>query len=93
MVLRGMQGTPYIYQGEEIGMTNPHFSHITDYRDVESRNVFAGLRAQGREAVLIYWLFLPANPAITAARPCGQGIAARMQGLRRASRERDQPLR
>jgi trehalose-6-phosphate hydrolase len=26
MVLHGMQGTPYIYQGEEIGMTNPHFS-------------------------------------------------------------------
>lgn len=50
MVLHGMQGTPYIYQGEEIGMTNPHFSHITDYRDVESHNMFAGLRAQGREA-------------------------------------------
>ncbi|ETJ29721.1 hypothetical protein Q604_UNBC15756G0001, partial [human gut metagenome] len=33
MVLHGMQGTPYIYQGEEIGMTNPHFTRITDYRD------------------------------------------------------------
>ncbi|WP_253380005.1 alpha,alpha-phosphotrehalase [unidentified bacterial endosymbiont] len=49
MVLHGMQGTPYIYQGEEIGMTNPHFSRITDYRDVESLNMFAELRANGRD--------------------------------------------
>ncbi|ENC3161880.1 alpha,alpha-phosphotrehalase [Escherichia albertii] len=50
MVLHGMQGTPYIYQGEEIGMTNPHFTHITDYRDVESLNMFAELRSNGRDA-------------------------------------------
>ncbi|MGU3415672.1 alpha,alpha-phosphotrehalase [Enterobacteriaceae bacterium C34A] len=50
MVLHGMQGTPYIYQGEEIGMTNPHFSTISEYRDVESHNMYAELRAQGREA-------------------------------------------
>ncbi|EOJ9648807.1 alpha,alpha-phosphotrehalase [Enterobacter roggenkampii] len=49
MVLHGMQGTPYIYQGEELGITNPHFSRITDYRDVESLNMFAELRASGRE--------------------------------------------
>ncbi|HBQ67325.1 MAG TPA: alpha,alpha-phosphotrehalase, partial [Leclercia adecarboxylata] len=50
MVLHGMQGTPYVYQGEEIGMTNPHFSRITDYRDVESHNMFAELRTQRRNA-------------------------------------------
>lgn len=50
MVLHGMQGTPYIYQGEEIGMTNPHFMRITDYRDVESLNMFAELRSNGRDA-------------------------------------------
>ncbi|MDY1037752.1 alpha,alpha-phosphotrehalase [Lelliottia sp. CFBP8978] len=50
MVLHGMQGTPYIYQGEEIGMTNPHFNRITDYRDVESHNMFAEQRAIGRDA-------------------------------------------
>ncbi|MGI3453231.1 alpha-amylase family glycosyl hydrolase, partial [Citrobacter arsenatis] len=50
MVLHGMQGTPYIYQGEEIGMTNPHFRQITDYRDVESHNMFAELNGQGRDA-------------------------------------------
>ncbi|EAM7072594.1 alpha,alpha-phosphotrehalase [Salmonella enterica] len=49
MALHGMQGTPYIYQGEEIGMTNPHFRQITDYRDVESHNMFAALRAAGRD--------------------------------------------
>ena len=41
---------PYIYQGEEIGMTNPHFARITDYRDVESHNMFAEQRAKGRDA-------------------------------------------
>ncbi|GAM12918.1 alpha,alpha-phosphotrehalase [Mesobacillus selenatarsenatis] len=35
-----MQGTPYIYQGEEIGMTNPYFERIEDYRDVESLNIY-----------------------------------------------------
>ena len=49
MVLHGMQGTPYIYQGEEIGMTNPHFTRIEDYRDVESRNMFREKRALGRD--------------------------------------------
>lgn len=48
MVLHGMQGTPYIYQGEEIGMTNPGFTHIDQYRDVESLNMYAELRAAGR---------------------------------------------
>ncbi|MGS9174625.1 alpha-amylase family glycosyl hydrolase, partial [Salmonella enterica subsp. enterica serovar Infantis] len=49
MALHGMQGTPYINQGEEIGMTNPHFTRITDNRDVESHNMFAELRAAGRD--------------------------------------------
>lgn len=50
MVLHGMQGTPYIYQGEEIGMTNPHFTTIEQYRDVESHNMYNELLAQGRDA-------------------------------------------
>lgn len=33
-ILHGMQGTPYVYQGEEIGMTNPQFA-LADYEDVE----------------------------------------------------------
>jgi trehalose-6-phosphate hydrolase len=35
-----MRGTPYIYQGEELGMTNPGFTSIDQYRDVESINYF-----------------------------------------------------
>ncbi|MYW25929.1 alpha,alpha-phosphotrehalase [Bacillus thuringiensis] len=35
-----LQGTPYIYQGEEIGMTNPKFESIVQYRDVESLNIY-----------------------------------------------------
>ncbi|WP_436877089.1 alpha,alpha-phosphotrehalase [Siccibacter turicensis] len=48
MAMHGMQGTPYIFQGEELGMTNPHFARIVDYRDVESHNMFAELRGHGR---------------------------------------------
>lgn len=46
-VLHMLQGTPYIYQGEEIGMTNPHFTQIDDYRDVESLNLYLAHQAQG----------------------------------------------
>lgn len=46
-MLHGLQGTPYIYQGEEIGMTNPGYQHIDDYQDVESHNIFAIKRAEG----------------------------------------------
>ncbi|GGM27555.1 trehalose-6-phosphate hydrolase [Paraliobacillus quinghaiensis] len=42
-----MQGTPYIYQGEEFGMTNPGFSEIEDYRDVESLNMYEIKKAEG----------------------------------------------
>ncbi|MFS1863244.1 alpha,alpha-phosphotrehalase [Vibrio lentus] len=35
-----MQGTPYIYQGEEFGMTNPGYTEISQYRDVESTNMY-----------------------------------------------------
>ncbi|MFC0235861.1 alpha,alpha-phosphotrehalase [Fictibacillus phosphorivorans] len=42
-----MQGTPYIYQGEEFGMTNPKFTKIDQYRDVESLNMFNLLKEEG----------------------------------------------
>lgn len=45
-VLHMLQGTPYIYQGEEIGMTNPHFQQIDDYRDVESLNLWQANQQQ-----------------------------------------------
>ena len=40
VVLHGMQGTPYIYQGEELGMTNVRFDSIEDYRDIETLNMY-----------------------------------------------------
>lgn len=46
-VIHMMQGTPYIYQGEEFGMTNPNFASIDDYRDVESLNIFEILKGKG----------------------------------------------
>ena len=38
-ILHFMQGTPYIYQGEELGMTNMKFEHLDDLRDIESFNM------------------------------------------------------
>jgi oligo-1,6-glucosidase len=35
-----LQGTPYVYQGEEIGMTNVAFESIEDYRDIETHNIY-----------------------------------------------------
>jgi len=46
--LHMMQGTPYIYQGEEFGMTNPNFEDIHDYRDVESLNAYEILKNEGK---------------------------------------------
>lgn len=43
-----MRGTPYIYQGEEIGMTNPHYTSIEQYADVESRNHYEILLNEGK---------------------------------------------
>ncbi|GAB1614180.1 alpha,alpha-phosphotrehalase [Mammaliicoccus lentus] len=45
--LHMLQGTPYIYQGEEIGMTNPKFTSINQYRDIETLNAYRSLRNQG----------------------------------------------
>jgi oligo-1,6-glucosidase len=38
--LHGFQGTPYVYQGEELGMTNVQFPHIESYQDIEIRNMY-----------------------------------------------------
>ena len=46
-VLHGLQGTPYVYQGEEFGMTNPYFDDIRKYRDVESTNMYKILLDRG----------------------------------------------
>ena len=59
------RGTPYIYQGEELGMTDAHFTRLDQYRDLESLNAYrqrveeakvqspesmmAGIAARGRD--------------------------------------------
>lgn len=43
-----MRGTPYIYQGEEIGMTDPDFKSIDDYKDIESHNAYKKLLESGK---------------------------------------------
>ena len=50
-----LQGTPYIYQGEEIGMTNVAFDTIADYNDIETKNIYHKLvdeKGQDPQAVL-----------------------------------------
>ena len=46
VALHGLQGTPYIYQGEELGMTNAAYP-LADLRDIESLNAYKDLRARG----------------------------------------------
>lgn len=39
-VLHMQQGTPFVYQGEELGMTNTRFTSIEDYQDIETKNIY-----------------------------------------------------
>lgn len=53
-VLHLQQGTPFIYQGEEIGMTNVRFTSIDDYRDVETLNYFReAVHERGMDPALV----------------------------------------
>lgn len=46
--LHGMQGTPYIYQGEEIGMPDPVWNDMSEFRDIESLNMYQILMDRGK---------------------------------------------
>ncbi|MGM0903848.1 MAG: glycoside hydrolase family 13 protein [Bacillota bacterium] len=46
-LLHMMKGTPYVYQGEEIGMTNIQFESINDYRDIEIHNFYREQKEEG----------------------------------------------
>lgn len=51
-----LRGTPYIYQGEEIGMTNPDYTSLDEFVDIETHNAYEALRMQGikhKEAMAI----------------------------------------
>lgn len=49
-IIHCLRGTPYIYQGEEIGMTNTDFTDISQFRDVESHNYYRILQEKGLSA-------------------------------------------
>ena len=53
-VIHGLRGTPYVYQGEELGMTNAGFTRLDQYRDVESLNHFQILRDKGLSEESVY---------------------------------------
>ena len=48
-VLHLLRGTPYVYQGEELGMTNVWFADVDDFRDIESLNHYAEAIAEGMD--------------------------------------------
>ncbi|PAE41369.1 glycoside hydrolase family 13 protein [Bacillus sp. 7884-1] len=53
-----MQGTPFIYQGQEIGMTNVQFDSIDDYNDVSAKNMYRLKKAEGashEEIMEVIW--------------------------------------
>ena len=49
-VIHCLRGTPYVYQGEELGMTNTDFTDISQFRDVESLNYYQILQDKGLSA-------------------------------------------
>ena len=49
------RGTPYVYQGEELGMTNCPFAAIEEFRDIESLNHYAEAVAAGRRPGAACW--------------------------------------
>ena len=53
-VIHCLRGTPYVYQGEELGMTNAGFTSLGQYRDVESINHYHILRARGLHEDSVY---------------------------------------
>jgi len=56
--LHMMQGTPYIYQGEELGMTNCPFTELSQLRDIESINAFDEWTKSGKVTEEQFWKFI-----------------------------------
>ncbi|SHG51449.1 alpha-glucosidase [Flagellimonas flava] len=48
-LLMTLRGTVYVYQGDEIGMTNVAYPHISDYNDVETLNAYKEAKEQGKD--------------------------------------------
>ncbi|WP_342372868.1 alpha-glucosidase [Propioniciclava soli] len=73
-VLHLHRGTPYVYQGQEIGMTNAGFTRIKQYRDIESLNYFADATAAGvPEQTVLAGLALKSRDNARTPIPWGAG--------------------
>jgi oligo-1,6-glucosidase len=68
-VLHLHRGTPYVYQGEELGMTNAGFTDLADYRDIEALNYHRDAVARGSRRSRC-WPRWPRRAATTPARRC-----------------------
>lgn len=51
-----MRGTPYIYMGEEIGMSDPNYDSIDDYKDIESHNAYKMLIKEGKSSEEAFYI-------------------------------------
>ncbi len=83
LCLHMMQGTPYIYQGEELAMTNGDFRSLEDFRDVESLNAYRELTGSGRlepEEMLSYLRYKSRDNARTPMQWDGSERAGFTQG-------------
>ncbi len=58
-ILHLHRGTPFVYQGEELGMTNIDFTSIGDFRDIEARNHYAAAIARGEEPATVLAAMAP----------------------------------
>jgi glycosidase len=47
-LLYGMRGVPFVYQGQELGLHDPTFQSLEEYRDIETLNAYADLKATGK---------------------------------------------
>ncbi|KTE99153.1 Trehalose-6-phosphate hydrolase [Lacticaseibacillus paracasei] len=52
------RGTPYIYMGEEIGMTDPHYHSMADYVDIEAKNAYKALLKEGKSEKAAFAIIL-----------------------------------
>src|SRR6185295_11010970 len=58
-VLHLHRGTPYVYQGEELGMTNVDFTSIEEFRDIEARNHYASAVRRGHDPAAVLAAMAP----------------------------------
>ena len=91
-VLHLHRGTPYVYQGEELGMTNAVFSAISDFRDIESLNYYAAAVAGDGSGQPVVGDPLAddstAGPASTGSAPDSKRVDGEvLAALRRMSRD------